>query len=316
MKWLLRIFGGGILLLAALAAGFILLNRVPDRPVEALKARWGATPSQFVELAGMSVHLRDEGPREDPLPLVLLHGTGASLHTWDGWADALRDQRRVVRFDQRGFGLTGPSPDGRYAIEDYAGDVVAVLDHLGIGQAVLAGNSLGGYVAWATTVLHPDRVAKLVLVDAGGYPYQSESVPLGFRIARTPVLNRLMKDVLPRGVIESSLRNVYGDPAKVTPELVDRYFDLTAREGNRGALAARFAQTQPGALAARVPEIRVPTLILWGGRDRLIPPAQGDRFHAEIAGSELALFEDLGHVPQEEDPARTVEVVKAFLARL
>lgn len=313
MKWLLRIFGGALALLVALFAGFVLLNRVPDRPVEELRARWAGPPSQFADISGMNVHLRDEGPREDPLPIVLLHGTGASLHTWDGWTDALREQRRVIRFDMRGFGLTGPSPDGTYRIEDYARDVVAVLDHLGVRQVVLAGNSLGGYVAWATAVLHPDRVAKLVLVDAGGYPYQSTSVPLGFRIARTPVLRVLMKDVLPRGVIESSLRNVYGDPAKVTPELVDRYFELTTRAGNRQALAARFAQTQPGALAERVPEIKVPTLILWGGRDGLIPPAQGDRFHAEIAGSQLALFEDLGHVPQEEDPARTVEVVKAFI---
>lgn len=315
MKWLLRIFGGALALFVALFAGFVLLNRVPDRPVEELRARWGAPPSQFEDVAGMKVHLRDEGPRDDPMPIVLLHGTGASLHTWDGWAEALREQRRVIRFDMRGFGLTGPSPDGKYAIEDYASDVVAVLDHAGARQVVLAGNSLGGYVAWATAVLHPERIAKLVLVDAGGYPYQSTSVPLGFRIARTPVLNRLMKDVLPRGVIESSVRNVYGDPAKVTPEVVDRYFDLTTRAGNRHALASRFAQTQPGAMAERVREIKVPTLILWGGRDRLIPPAQGERFQAEIAGSQLAVFEDLGHVPQEEDPARTVGVLKAFLAQ-
>jgi pimeloyl-ACP methyl ester carboxylesterase len=164
-------------------------------------------------------------------------------------------------------------------------------------------------------VLHPDRIARLVLVDAGGYPYQSTSVPIGFRIASTPVLRTLMRDVLPRGVIEGSMRNVYGNPANVTPELVDRYFDLTTRAGNRQALGERFRQTQPGALADRSPELTLPTLIIWGGRDRLIPPSMGDRFHSEIAGSKLALFEDLGHVPQEEDPASTVEVVKAFLAQ-
>lgn len=314
MRLALKIAGVTLALLVVLAGAFILANRVPDRPVDELKARWAPAPSQFVEIAGMQVHLRDEGPREDAEPIVLLHGTGASLHTWEGWTAALKHDRRVIRYDMPGFGLTGPAPDANYTIENYARVVVAVLDRLGVQRCVLVGNSLGGYVAWATTVLHPDRVARLVLVDSGGYPYESQSVPLGFKIARTPVLRVLMRDVLPRSVIEGSMRNVYGDPNKVTPELVDRYFDLTTRAGNRLALGQRFAQTQPGDLARRVPEIKVPTLIIWGGRDRLIPPAQGDRFHEEIAGSQLQTFAALGHVPQEEDPAATVAAFKEFLA--
>lgn len=313
MNFVLRIFGGGVALLVALFIGFIVINRAPDRPVNELKARWAPPPSQFMPIAGMNVHLRDEGPRDDAEPIVLLHGTGASLHTWEGWTQALQEGRRVIRYDMPGFGLTGPAPDGNYTIENYVRVLVAVLDELGVRRCVLAGNSLGGYVAWAAAVLEPDRIARLVLVDAGGYPYESTSVPIGFRIARTPILRDLMRDVLPRGVIESSMRNVYGDPSKVTPELVDRYFELTTREGNRQALRDRFNQTQPGALAQRIPEIKAPTLILWGGRDRLIPPSLADRFHAEIAGSKLGVFEDLGHVPQEEDPARTVAVVKLFL---
>jgi pimeloyl-ACP methyl ester carboxylesterase len=313
MKLALKLAGGLLALLLAALGAYIGVHRVPDRPVGELAARWAPPPSQFVSIGGMSVHLRDEGPRGDPLPLVLLHGTGASLHTWDGWAAALRGERRVIRYDMPGFGLTGPAPDADYSIERYAGMVTSVLDHLGVGRCVLAGNSLGGYVAWATAVLHPQRVAGLVLVDAGGYPYTSTSVPIGFRIARTPVLNVLMRDVLPRGVIERSLRNVYGDPSKVTPELVDRYFDLTTRAGNRQALRDRFEQTRPGALAERVPGIRVPTLVLWGGRDRLIPPEHGERFHREIRGSRLLTFEALGHVPQEEDPAATVAALRDFL---
>ena len=313
MKTVIKILGGTLAVLVLAAAGFILANRVPDRPVDQLAARWAQPPSQFVSIAGMDVHLRDEGPREDPLPIVLLHGTGASLHTWEGWTAALKSQRRVISYDMPGFGLTGPSPDANYTIERYAEFVVWVMDTLGVQHCVLAGNSLGGYVAWATTVLHPERVARLVLVDSGGYPYESQSVPIGFRIAGTPVLNRLMQDVLPRSMVESSVRNVFGDPSKVTPELVDRYFDLTTRAGNRQALVQRFAQTQPGALALRVPEIKAPTLILWGGKDRLIPPSQGERFHKEIAGSELKVFDGLGHVPQEEDPATTVAALKVFL---
>jgi pimeloyl-ACP methyl ester carboxylesterase len=313
MRLTLKLFGYTVVLLAVIAGAFVLAYRVPDRPVEELKARWAPPPSQFVKIAGMQVHLRDEGPRDDAVPIVLLHGTGASLHTWDGWAGALKERRRVIRYDMPAFGLTGPAPDGRYTIERYVEVLMKVLDELEVKRCVLAGNSLGGYVAWAAAVLEPERIERLVLVDAGGYPYQSTSVPLGFRIARTPGLRVLMRDVLPRSVVESSVRNVYGDPSKVTREVVDRYFDLTTREGNRQALGERFSQTQPGALAERVPELKLPTLILWGGRDRLIPIELGHRFHDEIAGSKLGVFEDLGHVPQEEDPAATVAVLQTFL---
>lgn len=301
--------------LIALAGGFIVANRVPDRSVDELKARWAPPPSRFVEIAGMQVHLRDEGPCDDPVPIVLLHGTSASLHTWDGWAQALTARRRVIRYDMPAFGLTGPTPDGSYGIDDYVRVTLAVLDALGIKRCVLAGNSLGGYVAWATALARPDRVERLVLVDAAGLPFESASVPIGFRIARTPVLNVLMRDVLPRNVVERSVREVYGDPSRVTPELVDRYFELTTRSGNRQALAERFRQIAPGELAARLGELKLPTLILWGGKDRLIPPALGERFQAGIPNSMLVRFDDLGHVPHEEDPARTVAAVERFLLR-
>ena len=304
----------GVLLLVtgAIGAAFIAW-RVPDQPVSALQAKWAPPPSQFIAVRGMQVHVRDEGPRDDAVPIVLLHGTGASLHTWDGWTRELTNERRVIRFDLPGFGLTGPSPDGVYSIESYVDTVLAVADTLGVQRFILAGNSLGGYVAWATAVLHPERVERLILVDAAGYPFQSQSVPLAFRIARTPLLNVLMRDVLPRGVVDRSLRDVYGDPTKVTPDLVDRYFDLASRAGNRAALVARFDQTKPGSLAERVTEIQVPTLILWGGKDRLIPLEFGERFAHDIHGSRLVVFDALGHVPHEEDPARTVAAVLPFI---
>lgn len=315
MKRVFKLIGWLFLLLVVAAGTFIVVNRVPDRSVEELKARWALSPSQFVEIAGMQIHLRDEGPHEDSTPIVLLHGTSSSLHTWDGWVNALKDEHRVIRFDMPGFGLTGPSPDNNYTIENYSRIVVAVLDNLQIDHCMLAGNSLGGYVAWATAALHPGRVERLILIDASGYPYQAQSVPIGFKIARIPVLNKLMEEVLPRGIVESSVKNVYGNPSLVTPELIDRYFDLTTRAGNRKALAERLRQTQPGSLVKQVPELKLPTLILWGGRDRLIPPDIGDRFHKEIVGSKLVRFNELGHVPQEEDPTRTVTALKEFLAQ-
>jgi len=301
---------------ALLVGAFAMLNWAPDRPVEELAARWAGPPSTFLELAGLSVHLRDEGRRDDPLPVVLLHGTSASLHTWDGWVAALAPARRVVRVDMPGFGLTGPALDGDYRIERYVEFVTALLDALGIGRCVLAGNSFGGWVAWETALAEPGRVGALILVDSAGYPIESESVPIAFRIARIPLLNRLMEVTLPRGVVESSLRNTYGDPSRVTPALVDRYYELTLREGNRAALAKRFTDGRHSSHSARLGELQVPTLILWGGRDRLIPPAYGEQFRRDIAGSRLVVFPALGHVPHEEDAAATSAVVRTFLDEL
>lgn len=302
-------------MVVVLLTGFILVNWAPDRPVDALTARWAPPPSTFLKVRGQTVHLRDEGPRDDAAPIVLLHGTSSSLHTWAGWAAELAKTRRVIRFDLPGFGLTGPSVDARYTMESYVELVVGVLDALGVERVVLVGNSLGGNIAWETAVAHPARVDRLVLVDAGGYPRTSISVPLGFRVAMTPGLNQLARITLPRRLVESSVRNVYGDQARVTPELVDRYFELTLREGNRASLVERFRQSKPGEHADDIKKVAAPTLILWGGQDRLIPPEHATWFHRDIARNELVVFDDLGHVPQEEDPARSLAAFVRFLGR-
>ncbi|WP_296447448.1 alpha/beta fold hydrolase [Rhodoferax sp. UBA5149] len=312
MKLALRIFGVILLAVLVFGAAGMMATWAPDRSVAQLQARWAPAPSQFVAVSGMQVHLRDEGPRDDPLPIVLLHGTSASLHTWDGWADALKGQRRVIRFDLPGFGLTGPHPENDYSIDAYVRFVAAVMDTLGVKRFVLAGNSLGGQIAWASAYAMPTRVDKLVLVDSAGYPVQSTSVPIGFRIARTPGLRVLMTYFLPRGLVDKSVRNVYGDPGRVTPALVDRYFELALRTGNRAALARRLEQGQSGDVAA-IKTLKLATLILWGGKDGLLPLENGRQFERDIAGSKLVVFDDLGHVPHEEDPLRTVAELKSFL---
>jgi pimeloyl-ACP methyl ester carboxylesterase len=317
MKKLLRrslvLMLGGALFFAVVA---LAVSWAPDKPLEALKARWAPPPSRFVEIGGMQVHLRDEGPRDDPAPIVLLHGTSASLHTWEGWAQALRGQRRVIRFDLPGFALTGPNPQQDYSTETYVRFVGDVMTRLGVPRFVIGGNSLGGQIAWSVAAALPERVDRLILVDSSGYPPESmvsqQSVPLGFRIARTPALRPLMRNLLPRGVVQASVDSVYGDPSKVTPELVDLYMDMALREGNRQALGQRLDQGYT-ADTSRLATLKLPTLILWGGRDRLVPPEFGQWFHRDIRGSQLVVFPALGHVPQEEDPVRTVAEVRKFL---
>jgi pimeloyl-ACP methyl ester carboxylesterase len=312
MKALALKLVGALLFLTAIA---MWLSRAPDWPVEALVARWAPPPSDFIDVKGQLVHLRDVGPRDDPEPLVLVHGTSASLHTWEGWIKVLGPGRRIISFDLPGSGLTGPNATGDYRGDTYARFVLDLMDQLKVQRFVIAGNSLGGEVAWRTALMAPQRVVKLILVNAAGPDFKSDSVPIGFMLARVPGLHRIVDWVLPRAMVESSVRNVYGDPSRVDAALVDRYYQLALREGNRRALMQRFRQNQRGQDAGRIRELKLPTLILWGGRDRLVPVAVAQQFQQDIAGSELVVFDELGHVPQEEDPARSVAPVKAFLQR-
>jgi pimeloyl-ACP methyl ester carboxylesterase len=312
MKLIFRILGVVLVACLVFLVAGVLATWAPDRSVQQLSPRWATPPSQFLAVNGMQVHLRDEGPRDDPLPIVLLHGTSASLHTWDGWAASLARERRVIRFDLPAFGLTGPDPLNDYSITAYVRFVTAVVDTLGVRNFVLAGNSLGGQIAWGAAVALPQRVKKLALLDSAGYPIHSTSVPIGFVVARTPGLRRLMEHVLPRGLVESSLRNVYGDPSRVKPELVDRYYELALRTGNRQALGIRMDQAMSGE-EGTIKTLKLPTLVMWGAKDRLIPLDNARRFESDIAGSRLIVFEDLGHVPHEEDAQNTVQAFRAFL---
>lgn len=315
MKKLLRALSLVLIVLLVLSAAGLAFTWAPDKPVAELTERWAPAPSTFLHVAGMDVHVRDEGPRDDPMPIVLLHGTSASLHTWNGWTDQLSTTRRVIRFDLPGFGLTGPSPTHEYHMGAYADFVVAVLDALELDQVTLGGNSLGGHIAWETALAYPQRISQLILVDAGGYPLAPESMPIGFRIALIPGLNRIMEVTLPRAMVASSVRNVYADPSLVTSELIDRYYDLTLRAGNRQALRERFEQTPLLKSGDAIAEVTQPTLILWGGQDRLIAPEHARAFDQDIANSELVMFDSLGHVPQEEGAAETVAVVERWLSR-
>jgi pimeloyl-ACP methyl ester carboxylesterase len=300
--------------LAIVLAGLVVYGWAPDKTLAELKPQYAPPPSQFVEVEGVQVHYRDEGPRDDPSPIVLLHGTSASLHTWQGWVDAIGAQRRLVRLDLPGFGLTGPYADDDYTMKHYVRFLGAFLEAVGVSRPVLVGNSFGGNIAWhAAAAWGRERVQELVLVDGAGYAYKPKSMPIGFVFAQRPWLHPVLLHITPRSAIESSVRDVYGDKTKVTPELVDRYRDLTLRAGNRRGVIERFRQVRAGEDEQVIKDVKVRTLIVWGGADQLIPVENARRFHAEIEGSELAIVDGLGHVPHEEDPARSLEPVKAFL---
>jgi pimeloyl-ACP methyl ester carboxylesterase len=292
--------------LLALAGAVAALYR-PDVPPESLRVRYAPPPSRMVRVGGMDVHYRDEGSGP---AVVLLHGMGASLHTWDGWAAALRDSMRVVRLDLPGYGLTGPFPHGDYGNPAYVAFLDAFLDAVRVPRASLAGNSMGGEIAWRYALAHPARVERLVLVDAAGYPYGDP--PALFRLLGTPGLAPLLSKLSPRWMYASNLRQVYVDDARVTDALVDRYYDLTRRAGNRGAFLSRALVTDTFPFAA-IRAVRAPTLVMWGAEDLWIPRAMADTFATYIPGSRVVVYDGVGHLPMEEHAVRSAADARAFL---
>ncbi len=310
MKWVLRIVG----VLAALIVIAFLILRVPDTDPDEMRAKYGAAPSQFVEIGdGVRVHLRDEGPR-DAIPIILLHGSAADLHTWQPWVEGLTDRYRIIRFDQVGHGLTGPDPEHDYSIENFVSDIDEVADALGLGTFILGGNSMGGGHSVAYALAHPERLDGLILVDAGGADIRRESRGnIGFTIARTPVLNQIMRHITPRSMVAQSLSQSVSVQDVVTEDAVDRYWELLRYPGNRAATIVRFSGDWRSFSAEQVAGIAVPSLILWGDEDALISVDAGRWYDEHLPNSVLKEYAGIGHLPQEEAPEATISDVREWL---
>jgi pimeloyl-ACP methyl ester carboxylesterase len=313
MKILSKIFRFTLIFICAATILICLFFGYRDKSVAELKPKYANAPSAFVEINGLNVHYRDEGNVTDSLPIVLIHGTGSSLHTFDKWAETLKIQKRVVRMDLPAYGLTGPFPSRVYSMDNYTKFIEAFLTARGIKHCILGGNSLGGQIAWQFTVRKPEMVAKLILIDAAGYPIQSKSTPIAFRMARTPVLNQIMKFITPRKMAKMSVENVYFDKTKVSEALVDRYFDLTLREGNRQAFVDRLTMVQTSENLPKIKTILQPTLVLWGEQDLLIPVEHAHHWHEDLPNDTLVILKNMGHVPMEESPKESLEPVLKFL---
>lgn len=310
-SWQRRLWKGvsrGVGILCALIVLVVLVNIRRDIPLEELREKYANGASRFATVDGVLVHYRDEGVGP---PLVLIHGTSSSLHTWDGWVEKLSAHRRIVRLDLPGFGLTGPAADKDYSAARYARLVAALLDQLGIGSADIAGNSLGGRVALTLALDYPAHVRRLVLVDSSGLSGQRP--PKIFRLVRTPGLNYLVRWVTPRMVFQNNVEEVFGDRSRVSDAIVDRYYELGRREGNRQAMIDRLSHLSDPDLDGRLGEIHIPVLVEWGESDRWNPVATAHRLNDKIAGSTLVTYANAGHVPMEELPEATSGDAERFL---
>lgn len=315
MKFLIKILKIVSILFIVIVAAVVLLFGHKDISINELKTKYSNTASSFIAIDGMQVHFRDEGSKADSNIIVLIHGTASSLHTFDAWADSLKTTNRVIRMDLPAYGLTGPFPDHNYSMAHYTDFLQNFLTALKVKKCLLAGNSLGGEIAWNFTLAQPAMVSKLILIDAAGYPLHSKSVPIAFKFGRMPILNKILTYVTPKFIVKASVKNVYFDKSKVTDALVQRYFDLTLREGNRQAFVDRFKMLKDTVAYRNIKNIKQPTLILWGANDLLIPVENANKFHEDIPLSTLVILDKSGHVPMEESPNESLKPVIDFIKR-
>ena len=308
MKTIAKIIGGILIALFAV----ILFFAESDRPVEELIPLYTNKDSKFMDILGMKVHYRDEGVATDSVPLILLHGMSSSLNTWDSVVIDLKPHKRVISLDLPGFALTGPSPENSYNFPYYSKFIDSFTTRLQIKRFILVGNSMGGAISWNYALHNPSRLAKMVLIDAAGYPKKGESGSLGFTIASTPVINNLMLYVTPKSLVRKSLETVYFDQSRVTDAQVERFHDVAIREGNREAALQIFKGSFKGD-PKQIKSIKTPTLILWGDKDNLIGVNNVENFLRDIQGSKAEVYKNIGHVPMEEVPGKVAASILGFV---
>jgi pimeloyl-ACP methyl ester carboxylesterase len=301
------LIGLAIAAIALIGGGALLYT--PDKSRDGLEAQYAPPPSQFLAIAGLRLHVRNTGPRDAPA-VLLLHGFGASLHTWESWAQALQTNHRVIRLDLPGFGLTGPDPTGDYTDARTIKVLITLMDQLGIVRATIVGHSMGGRIAWAFAALHPERVDKLILIAPDGFA--SPGMPYDTK-PHVPLMVRMLPYVLPTALLRATLRPAYGNPAALTDDLFARYRDMMLAPGVRHAIVDRMRQqilVPPEPLLHR---IQAPTLLIWGEQDAMIPIGNAEDYLRALPDARLHAFPGIGHLPQEEAPAQTLAVVRAFL---
>jgi pimeloyl-ACP methyl ester carboxylesterase len=300
-----------LLALFALSGCKSLALGVFDNDPGDLIQKYGDEDSRWMDVGGLNVHYKDEGKR-DGKAIVLIHGVMASLHTWDAWAEGLKDEYRVIRLDVPSFGLTGPAnfEFNEMTMREFFDEF---LGKLNVDKFSVAGNSLGGYMAWKFAVYAPERIENLVLIDAVGYPHE---IPGPLKWYTTPVLRCIATQMTPRWIFDIGLESTYGDSEKLTEEVADRCYDLLLRDGNRPAAreVLMYVSSRREEYPEEIAAIKTRTLIMWGDKDVWLPVDDSKKFKKDMPHAEVIVYEGVGHVPMEEAPEKTLRDLRAFLA--
>ncbi len=303
-----------------LVGGVALLWR-GDITYAELDKTYASPASKFIEMGGgVEAHWRDEG-NPNGRPILLIHGFSASLHTWEPWVRELGGEYRLVSVDLPGHGLTRTPKNYQPSIEGYSDFIDAFMGKIDLDHAMVVGSSMGGNTAWMTALRHPARVDSLVLVGASGWPHEGaddEEEPAVFKLLRTPVIGPLMTNLDSTRLVRGGLEASFVNKALVDDAMVARYVDMARAPNHRPVLISITTNRDNRAVATKdaLSKITAPTLILHGAEDNLVPVAGATLFEQAIPGATAVIYENIGHVPQEEIPARSAQDLRTFLHRM
>ncbi|MBL8559394.1 MAG: alpha/beta hydrolase [Hyphomonadaceae bacterium] len=310
-----------VLIIGAAVAGYFTLRR-GDIPHATLDKTYASPASKFIDMGGgVEAHWRDEG-NPNARPILLIHGFSASLHTWEPWVRELGGEYRMVSVDLPGHGLTRTPEGYRPSIEGYADFIDAFMGKIGLEHAMVVGSSMGGNTAWMLALRHPRRVDSLVLVGASGWREESkegaEEEPLVFKLLRTPLVGPLLMNLDNSRLVRGGLEASFVDKSLVDDAMVARYVDMARAPNHRAVLLAITLNRDERALATKeaLARITAPTLILHGDQDNLVPVGGATLFRDAIPGAQAIIYENVGHIPQEEIPARSAQDLRTFLKRI
>lgn len=244
-------------------------------------------------------------------PVVFLHGFGASLYSWRKQLPPIAAAGyRVIAFDNAGFGFSGQPHGQGYSNAAYVRLAVALLDSLGVSNAVLVGHSMGGAIAAEVALVHPDRIRGLVLIDAAGYGIRWPAV---LKLARWPLVGAVATGLRGKWITARLLRSTYADPSKVSQEDIDQYYAPVPQRDYGGTLSGVLGEFRFDTLVGWLGAIQAPTLVLWGAEDRWIPVRVGARLAGELPRAAFIEVPHAGHATPEEAPDEVNRVLLAFL---
>ena len=273
--------------------------------------------SSAPQSGGYALPLHVEEYGEGPRQIMVIHGFGANSYTWRSWIGGLAKEHRVWSVELKGHGSAPAPPDDLYSIHDHADLVRRLIVQKDLHRLTLVGHSMGGGVALlvALSLLGEERLEGLVLVSSAGYP---QRLPPFIALSAHGPLSELGLRLFPkRLLIRRVIRSIVYDKEGVTDAQVAAYADPLYSAPHRTALiktAMRMVPPDFEEITKRFPDIRLPTLLLWGRQDWVVPLTVAERLLAALPNARLEILEECGHIPPEELPKESLEVVQEFLS--
>ena len=306
-----------ILLVIAVYSGTYL-----DIPRDKLEAKYASGASKFLDLKnGSRIHYRDEGDLYKPA-IILLHGFNGSLFNFERMVPLLSKEFRLISIDLPGFGLTGAVPSMDYSTQNSILVINELTSYLGMEKFSIAGNSMGGGIAWRYALENPEKTQSLILLASSGIYSAEERLrieeseresPLVWKLMRSNFVSYFLSLYTPKFFATQGLKTSVFDPNLATEEIANQFHELTLMQGSREAILSRFSkQNYSNEKPEILKKIQAPTLIIHGREDNIISFKSSINLDQYIQNSQLVIYPKIGHLPMYETPARVADDIKKF----